>query len=83
MQSITLINTKARSQFNPVNLNNAVRQICATYGVSEYQVKDSLQDILEFGLDKSSCSAQRIIQMWEDYCAEQFSYDCEEYGLAA
>lgn len=83
MQSITPINSKAKNQFNPENLNNAVRIICATYGVSDYQVRDALRDAYEFGLDKSSCSAQRIIHLWEDHCADQFAYDCEEYGFAA
>ncbi|MDI4653809.1 MULTISPECIES: hypothetical protein [Pseudoalteromonas] len=81
--AITSINSIAKNQFNPENLNNAVRMICATYGVSDYQVHDALRDVYEYGLDRSSCSAQRIIYLWEDHCADQFAYDCEEYGFAA
>ena len=83
MQSITSISTKAKKTFNPENLNNAVRMICATYGVSDYQVRDALTDVYEYGVDKSSCSSERIIQLWQDHCADQFAYDCEEYGFAA
>jgi hypothetical protein len=83
MQTIRSISKKAKNQFNPDNLNNSARVISATYGVSDESVRDALRDVCEFGLDKSTCSAQRIIYLWEDHCAEQFSYDCEEYGFAA
>lgn len=46
-------------------------------------MRDALSEVHEYDLNKSTCSAQRIIHLWEDHCAEQFAYDCEEYGLAA
>ncbi|TPE50633.1 hypothetical protein FJD33_20010 [Shewanella sp. LC2] len=84
MKSVTILTiSSCCSKFNVENLNNATRIICATYGVSEFQVLDELRDIFEFGLDKSRCSTERIINLWEDYCADQFLINCEELGIAA
>ena len=83
MQLVTPVKIVAKNQFSPESLNKAVRIICATYRASDYQVRDALSEVHEYDLNKSTCSAQRIIHLWEDHCAEQFAYDCEEYGLAA
>lgn len=74
---------KDKSQFNAVELAKAIRVIKAKYGVSEELIRNLLDDVNEFGLKKSTCSAQRIIDLWDDHCAEQFSYYCDEYGIAA
>ena len=83
MQTFKVINTESKSQFNSLEQNKAVRVISERYGVCQDVVRTLLDNAYEFGLKKSTCSAQRIIDFWDDHCAEQFSYDCEEYGLAA
>lgn len=83
MQSTTQLKNKNKGEFKPENLNNAIRVICTTYGVEDYRVRDLLSQVYEFGLDKSVSSAQRIIRLWDDHCAEQFTNECEEFGFAA
>lgn len=74
---------KEKSQFNAVEQGKAIRVIRARYGVSEEVVLTLLEDVHEFGLKKSTCSAQRIIDLWDDHCSDQFAHDCSEYGIAA
>lgn len=76
-------NDKSRSQFNAVELAKAIRVIKAKYGVSEELIRNLLDNAHEFDLNKYTCSAQRIIDFWDDHCAEQFAYYCDEYGIAA
>lgn len=82
MNSFRLIHNPSNI-FNHESLNIAVRVICETYRVPSYLVRDVLQDVCIFDQDKSKYSAERIINLWEDHCAEQFLIDCEEYGIAA
>jgi len=79
----SLKTVKEKSQFNPVELAKAIRVIKAQCGVSEELIRNLLDDVNEYGLDKPFCSAQKIIDLWDDYCADQFAHDCYEYGLAA
>jgi hypothetical protein len=72
-----------RSQFNLESLNSAVRMICAASDIDDCLVRDRLNEAFEFGLDKSTCSAQRIIRLWDDHCAEKFACESEEYDLVA
>tara|TARA_B100000700_G_C14495148_1_gene601447 strand:+ start:281 stop:517 length:237 start_codon:yes stop_codon:yes gene_type:complete len=68
-------------EFNKLHL--AVKKISAAYGVSEHQVISRLQEIVVFGVCKSSLGTERIIDLWDDHCANDFEYDCEEIGLVA
>lgn len=79
----SLKTVKEKSQFNAVELAKAIRIIKARYGVNEELIRNFLDNADEFGLNKYTCSAQRIIDFWDDHCAEQFAHDCDEYGIAA
>jgi hypothetical protein len=83
MLSTSQLRNKKKNEFKPENLNIAIRAICATYGVEDYRVRDILIQVFEFDLNKSVCSVQRIIRLWDDHYAEEFSLECEEYGFAA
>jgi len=76
-------NTSAKKNFNSEQLNIAVRAITREHNVGEHLVKDRLVAVTVFGVDKSSCSSRQIIDIWDDHCANDFEYDCEEIGLVA
>lgn len=62
-------------KFNPVNLNQAIRIICHEFELQEHEVREPLCDVFEFGLDKRTCSVERITQLWHDHCAYRFFGD--------
>lgn len=75
--------SRIKNTFNPENLNMAVLLISRKNSVSEYMIRDRLNDVSVFGFDKAACSVGQILNLWDDYCANDFASDCEEIGLAA
>jgi len=62
--------------FNMFALNGAVSLIMKSYPyTSETEIRASLNNVFEFGLVKSKCSARAIVDLWQDHCADSWGFD--------